>query len=274
MPDPNLPIGVPPAGNPPQNPANPAQDPNQVTNPAPATDPVLGDNPVPAPAPAPAPQPEPTPAPAADPAPEAGVITLQTGDAAVDAGLQMLAKVSGATDADVERALGNALRYGNPELIDRAFLKERLGDYAGYAETLANTYFQNTAASTQRTVNEVHTLAGGEQAWAQARDVFMANAPEHVQTAVRTMANSGLAKDAAQMVLDYARQSGGLPMQGEHLRGMSGQQGNTALTASEFQTELANLRKQYPNQSLEGGQAGTAYQALLERRSRGKQLGR
>lgn len=274
MPDPNLPNGVPPAGNPPQNPANPAHDPNQVNNPAPATDPVLGGNPVPAPAPAPqqpVPQPEPTPEPTPT---EGGQITLQTGDAAVDAGLQMLAQVSGATDADVERALGNAIRYGNPDLIDRAFLKERLGNYAGYAETLANTYFQNAATNTQRTVNEVHALAGGEQAWAQARDVFMANAPEHVQTAVRTMANSGLAKDAAQMVLDYARQSGGLPMQGEHLRGMSGQQGNTALTAAEFQTELANLRKQYPNQSLEAGQAGTAYQALLERRTRGKQLGR
>ncbi|UXF57415.1 putative scaffolding protein [Vibrio phage vB_VpP_HA7] len=271
MQDTNLPPGVPAAGKPADIPNQPQPAQNPAPQPAPADDPVLGNQPQPAAAPQPEPQ-VPTEPEQTDPA--AGQITLQTGDAAVDAGLQMLAQVSGCTDADVERAMGNALRYGDASLIDEKFLQERLGNYAGYAKTLAETYLANAASNTERTVNEVHTLAGGAEAWAQARDVFMANAPAHIQTAVKTMANSGLAKDAAQMVLDYARQSGALPVQGQHIHGMGGQVGNTALSAAEFSKELADLRTKFGNTSFESGPAGQAYQNLLERRARGKQLGR
>lgn len=201
------------------------------------------------------------------------VDSLETGNPVIDAGVAMLQKVAGLNNADVERALGKAMEFKNPALIDSAFLKERFGEHAEYAETLCQAFFKESQNQTQSLVNSVYEAAGGAEQWAVVRDSFKAKAPEHQQAAAKALLDSGKVKEGVSLILDYCRSEGLVVVQGEQIKGQAGLAG-AALSASEFSAEYTKLRKEAGNRSLESSQFAARYQSLLQRRSAGKAIGR
>lgn len=257
--------GVPPAGDPPAgNHGNlpPATLPAAPAAPAAQEDTLGLHKPVQAPAPAEV---------------EQSAFTeqdLQTGDAGLDVNIRLFTQMTGATPADIQRALGNAVKYGDPALIDTTFLNEKFKDKAPMALELAKAYMQGVSARVSSEVATVHRLAGGEQNWAAARDAFNSVAPEHVKSAARALADSGRATDAAKLVLDYARQAGVVVVPGQQLQGGGSGLVGQALTAAEFSAEFRKLREEFKGRSLESGPAKARYDDLLRRREQGRALGR
>lgn len=207
------------------------------------------------------------------PADATQVESLETGNPVIDAGVAMLQKVAGLNNADVERALGKAMQFKNPELIDSAFLKERFGEHAEYAETLCKAFFKEAQTQTDSLVNSVYEAAGGPEQWAVVRDSFKAKAPEHQQAAAKALMDAGRVKEGVSLILDYCRGEGLVVVQGQQIKGQAGLAG-AALSASEFSAEYAKLRKEAGNRSLESPQFAPRYQSLLQRRSAGKAIGR
>lgn len=239
---PTLPVGVPPAGNPPRMPEGVA--------PAPV---------VPAPV-----------APVVTPS----TITANTGSAALDAAISVLAGASGATDADLQRIAGNALQYNDPSLIDRAFLQEKFGKHAAQFEALAVAAIQEQQNSQSRATTEVHAMAGGQAQWDQAVAVFNQSAPDHMRAAVKALIDSGNTKQGAQLLIEAVRGSGLVPNANPLVSGgaaVPSSQG--ALGKAEFQAEMAKLKTEAGNRSLETGAFADRYQQLLQRRAIGRTLG-
>lgn len=194
-----------------------------------------------------------------------------TGNAAIDAGVAMLTKVSGLNDSDMQRAIGKAVEYGDKNLIDTAFIKERFGEHAAYAQLLAEAYLDDQVGQAQRAVAEVHDLVGGKGNWDATAQIFKAKAPEHLRNAAQALANSGDLKGAAQLVVETCQSLGLIPNVNPQLRGGAGNYG--ALSASDFTKEYQALRKEAGNQSLESNKFKDRYESLLQRRSAGKRMG-
>lgn len=194
-----------------------------------------------------------------------------TGNPAIDAGVAMLTKVSGMSDQDMQRAIGKAVEYGDKNLIDKAFIKERFGEHAAYAELLAEAYLDDQVGQAQRAVSEVYELVGGKGNWDATAQIFKAKAPEHLQAAARALANSGDLKGSAKLVVETCQSLGLIPNVNPQLRGGAGNYG--ALSASEFTKEYQALRKEAGNRSLESNAFKERYESLLTRRAAGKRMG-
>lgn len=205
----------------------------------------------------------------ANPDPE----SLETGNAIIDAGVAMLQKVAGLNNDDIMRAMGNAVKFNNPELIDSAFLKERFKEHAEYAELLCKAYYEDRVGQAQSLVKSAYEAAGGEEQWGVARDVFKSKAPAHLQTAARTLIDAGNVKDGVALIMDYCRTQGLVVQQGNQIKGSAGLAG-APLTSSEFSAEYRKLREEAGNRSLESGPLRQRYDDLLARREAGKRLGR
>lgn len=199
--------------------------------------------------------------------------SLSTGNPIIDSGVSILQKVAGLTNEDVMRALGNAVKFNNPDLIDSAFLKERFKEHAEYAENLCKAYYQERVNQADSVVKSVYESAGGEAQWNTARDVFKARAPQHHQAAARALIDSGKVKEGVALIMDYCRSEGLIVQQGSQVRGTSGFAG-AALSSSEFSAEYQKLRKEAGNRSMESGPFKQRYEDLLARRAAGKAIGR
>lgn len=249
--EPVLPPGVPPAGNPPVLPPG-------YVPPTPPVPPVQPVAPVP-------------PTPVA--APESGELP-STGNAILDTSIAAFASVTGATTADMQRAVANALAYGDPSLIDTQFIKDKFGKHADQALQLAQAVVAEQGASKARAVNQVHELAGGQQQWDQAVSVFNTNAPDYVKIAVKTMLDSGQIEAGSKLLLETVRAGGLLPNVNAMLPpGTPGAGTNGALGKAEFQTEMQKLKQEAGSRSLESGVYGQRYQELMNRRAVGRQMG-
>ena len=208
---------------------------------------------------------------AAAPQAEAATELAETGNPAIDAGIAMLKQVSKLNDADMVRAIGKAVEYNDPNLIDSAFIKERFGEHAQYAELLAKAYLDDQIGQAQRAVTAAYDLVGGKQNWETASQLFNAKASEHVRAAARALANSGDVAGAAKLVVETVQGLGLISKEAGILKGGSALDG--ALSASDFSKEYQALRKEAGNQSLEGPKFAARYQNLLSRRSAGKAKG-
>lgn len=196
----------------------------------------------------------------------------ETGNPAIDAGISMLKQVTGLSDADMVRALGKAVEYGgDPNLIDTAYIKERFGKHAAYAEMLAKAYLEDQVGAAQKAVNSAYKMAGSKANWDSAAQVFAAKAPEHLRKAARALADSGDIPGSAQLVLETCRSMGMIAQVNPKLQGNPGTAG--ALTAKAFSQEYSKLRKEAGNRSLESQAFNGRYQELLARRTAGKRAG-
>lgn len=194
----------------------------------------------------------------------------QTGNPTIDAGVAMLKQVSGLTDSDMVRALGKALEYQDPNLIDTAFIKERFGEHAAYAELLAKAYLEDQVGQATKAVQEAYDLVGGKENWEVAAQLFNSKAPEPLRKAARVLADSGELKQAAELVAGYCRDMGLIKTSNPLVRGVPS---NNALSAADFKVEYAKLRQEAGNRSLESNQFSQRYHDLLARREAGKRVG-
>ncbi|WPJ51550.1 hypothetical protein RCIP0035_00047 [Klebsiella phage RCIP0035] len=193
-----------------------------------------------------------------------------TGNPTIDAGVAMLQKVSGLTDSDMVRALGKALEYQDPNLIDTAFIKERFGEHAAYAELLAKAYLEDQVGQAAKAVQEAYDIVGGKGNWEVAAQLFNSKAPEPLRNAARVLANSGELKQAAELVASFCRDMGLIKTQNPMVRGVAS---NNALSAAEFRAEYTKLRQEAGNRSLASPQFSQRYNDLLARREAGKRVG-
>lgn len=199
--------------------------------------------------------------------------SLETGNPVIDGGVALLQKVAGLNSSDVQRALGKAMEFKNPALIDSEFLKERFGEHAEYAEQLCKAFFQESQNQTNAMVQSVYDAAGGPEQWAVIKESFKAQAPEHQQAAARALIDSGKVKEGVSLILDYCRSQGLVVVQGSQVKGQAGLAG-AALSHSEFNAEYTKLRKEAGNRSMESGPFAARYQSLLQRRQAGRAIGR
>lgn len=261
MTDTTLPPGVPPAGEPPKTNAVPPVAPVvPVVTPTPA--------PNPAPVPTPAPAPEPTPAPA--PVPTEGVYT---GNQTLDIAINAFVVSTGVKAEDLQHAVNAAIQYNNPDLIDVEFIRAKCGKNADQAIALAKAAVTDIASKAEATRQEVFQAAGGQQQWEQAVSVFNTSAPEHVKAAVKALINSGQLKAGATMLLEQVQATGLVPTVNPLVQGGQAAGTGGALSAVDFQKEMAALKKEAGNRSLETGHIGQRYQELMARRAQGRKLG-
>lgn len=208
---------------------------------------------------------------AAEPQAEAQTELATTGNPAIDAGIAMLKQVSKLNDADMVRAIGKAVEYNDPNLIDSAFIKERFGEHAQYAELLAKAYLDDQIGQAQRAVTAAYDLVGGKENWETASQLFNAKAPEHVRAAARALANSGDVTGAAKLVVETVQGLGLIAKEAGILKGGTALDG--ALSAADFKEAYAALRKEVGNRSMESPQFKPRYEALLARRAAGRAKG-
>lgn len=208
---------------------------------------------------------------AAEPQAEAATELAETGNPAIDAGIAMLKQVTKLNDADMVRAIGKAVEYNDPNLIDSAFIKERFGEHAAYAELLAKAYLDDQVGQAQRAVTAAYDLVGGKQNWDTASQLFNAKASEHIRAAARALANSGDVAGAAKLVVETVQGLGLISKEAGIIKGGAALDG--ALSAADFSKEYQALRKEAGNRSLESPKFSQRYQNLLSRRSAGKAKG-
>ncbi|BEQ12896.1 putative scaffolding protein [Pseudomonas phage Ep4] len=195
---------------------------------------------------------------------------VNTGNKALDVAVNSFMKSTGASDADVQRACKNAIDYNDPSLIDDAFLKERFKDRADEARTIIEAVLEQSQIERQRTIDAVYSTAGGEEAWKQSLSVYKEHAPAGLQKALKMMFDSGDAasvKEAAEMVVDFAKGSGVITKSGTRMTAGSGTHDVNGLSKAEFQTALSKLNQS--SRTYHGD-----YARLIELRRVGTALGK
>ena len=195
---------------------------------------------------------------------------IDTGSKALDIAVSTFVKSTGATQADVERAVKNAVAYNDPSLIDVAFLTERFGDRAAEAQAIAEAVVEQAAVQRDALVQAVYSTAGGEEQWRKNLAVYKQHAPEGLQKAIQLMFDSGDAKavkEAAGLVTEFAKNSGVLAVSGQRMTASSGPAGSQGLSRQEFQQAVAMLKPGSRTYNED-------YARLIDLRRLGKQLNR
>lgn len=118
-----------------------------------------------------------------------------------------------ATDGklDVNRALAKAIADGDVTRIDEAYIREVLKDKAGNFLQTAQSVVKYVEHQRNALINEVHTSAGGEDAWLTALQSWQDSATPEEKATIRKLFDSGdrdSVKYAAQQVLQAARNAG------------------------------------------------------------------
>jgi len=226
--------------------------------------------------PAPAPQPVQQPAPVEQ---EQDTDNIEeTGNAVLDATISAFVSVTGAKPSDLNRAVSKALEYQDANLIDVAFIKERFGKHAAQAISIAKAAVAENISQAGKASDAAkqvaYSVAGDQAKWNQAVSVFNTAAPANIKAAVEALMDKGNIKAGAELLMQTVSQSGLVPETNPSLNGGSVTAGNTgALSAQQFKTELATLRKEAGNGSLETGPNAEKYNRLITRRRAGKQAG-
>jgi hypothetical protein len=198
----------------------------------------------------------------------------QTGNSQLDIAINSFAKLTGATQKDIDRATKAAVSYGDPGLVDEVFLKERFGANADVAIKLAKEAVADSVKQSNEAIATVHAAAGGQAQWDSAVSVFNTKATPALKSAVKLMMNNGDVKGGTELLLNYVKDSGLLPNVNPLLNTGGTNLGvSTGLNAGDFKKEMADLTKRAGNRSLEQGPFAAEYNQLLARRQAGKKLG-
>lgn len=213
--------------------------------------------------------------PVAAPAP-AQPITFNVGNAALDSAVTAIATAAGATDADLQRAIGVALERGDATLIDKAFIAEKFGSNAATFTTIAEAVVSEVQAKTEAhnaAVNAaIAEVAGDRATWDKHAAAFKETAPAHIQQAARAMLENGFIKEGMQFVISHT-QGNVLPATGNLVGGIPSNQ-SAGLSAAEFREAQQKLMQEAGNRSLESGPYAERFQSLIKQRQIGKANGR
>lgn len=180
--------------------------------------------------------------------------------------------ITSAPNLDLERALGKAIEYLDPNLIDTHYIKEVGGEKAKALVALAEQIVNTAAVQGEATINAIYQGAGGKENWDAAVALFNKQAPQHIRQVAAELLDSKnfeRIKTGAQFILDYARQQGGLATQPQYQQ-PSAARGDAAqaLTKAQFQQELQKLVPEHLNPQYAEQRA-----ELYRRRQLGKDLG-
>jgi hypothetical protein len=206
--------------------------------------------------------------PAADPLKPA--TDINTGNKALDVAVSSFVRSTGASDEDLQRATKNALEYGDAALIDDAFLKERFKDRWEEAKQIAEAVVEQTGIERQKLVDAVYSTAGDKQKWDASLAVYKQHAQPGLQKAIQMMFDSGDAasvKEAAALVVDFAKNSGVIPAVGGRVVAGSGAADAAGLSAKELQLAMSKLNSSSRDYAQN-------YAKLLELRRIGRSLGK
>lgn len=173
-------------------------------------------------------------------------------------------------DLDLDRVLGKALAFGDPALVDLAYLRDAGGPQAAQLAEIAKGIVQAVNAKATAVTSEIYTSVGGEAVWHSSVAAFNQSAPHELRVTVAQMldsTNENFIKAGAKIVAEFGRNSGLIPQQGAPLlnAASAGVQGQ-GLSRVQFQEEL---RKLDPN----GNGFLEAREALFARRTLGKRAG-
>lgn len=116
-----------------------------------------------------------------------------------------------APELDLERAFGTALQYGDPNLVDEAYIKEAVPKGASKITAIARQLVDTVNQRAEQLQNQVYALVGGEKQWGAAVDVFNKNAAPAIKKVVADMLDSRSPDQimaGAQLVQQFSSQSG------------------------------------------------------------------
>lgn len=172
---------------------------------------------------------------------------------------------------DRSRALGNALTHADPNLIDKAYLREVGGENGERLIQIAQGIVNHCNAMADAAQASVFKIAGGEAQWGASAAAFSKGAPDHLKQYVASALNSGSKSQidaAAQTVVEWAKSSGLVPTAGSGFvdTGAGAPGSAQGLSKAEFQKAHAALDKNDRNYERLKGE-------LYGRRAIGKQLG-
>lgn len=173
-------------------------------------------------------------------------------------------------DLDLDRVLGKALSFGDPALVDVAYLRDAGGQQAAQLAEIAKGIVQAVNAKAEAVTNEVYASVGGEAVWHSSVAAFNQSAPHELKVTVAQMldsTNENFIKAGAKIVAEFGRNSGLIPQQGAPLlnSASAGVQGQ-GLTREQFQAELRKIDSNSPGFEQ-------AREALFARRALGKRAG-
>ena len=173
-------------------------------------------------------------------------------------------------DLDLDRVLGKALSFGDPALVDVAYLRDAGGPQAAQLAEIAKGIVQAVNAKAEAVTSEVYSSVGGEAVWHSSVAAFNQSAPHELKVTVAQMldsTNENFIKAGAKIVAEFGRNSGLIPQQGAPLlnSASAGVQGQ-GLTREQFQAELRKIDSNSPGFEQ-------AREALFVRRALGKRSG-
>lgn len=196
---------------------------------------------------------------------------LTSGDAVLDGAIKAFTDASGMSPQDFMQIVGNAVDYGDPELIDKTLLNTKYAGKEGTIKELVNALIHQSVNAENAVRNTAYSVAGSKETWDQAVAIFNANAPAYLKETVKTMIDNGKVQEGAQMLMNsvgsYGAGASSMPQMGG---GMSPAKG---LSFDELKEELGKLVKEAGGASLESGTYGRRYQDLMRRRAIGRQQG-
>jgi len=163
------------------------------------------------------------------------------------------------------------LERGDPTLIDKAFIKERFGEHAEYAELLAKAYLEDQVGAVNKQLQSAYDSVGGKGNWDSLSQVFSAKAPDYARAAARALAESGDIAGASKLVLETCKSLGVIPDLGNQIKG--GTTSSDALDAAGLKSEMQKLREEAGFRSLQSRQFKDRYESLIARRAAGKRAG-
>lgn len=171
---------------------------------------------------------------------------------------------------DLDRALAKAIQYGQPDLIDVAYLKEKGGTNADNLITIAKSLVTQIANVAEANTKAVYALANGQENWETAVTAFNQFADPTQRKTISDLLDSGkpqFVQYAAQTVLAFSRQSGAVPFTGQQIQtGQASVAASQGLSKAQFQAELAKLNRNAPDYAEQSN-------ILLGRRQLGKNIG-
>jgi hypothetical protein len=173
-------------------------------------------------------------------------------------------------DLDLDRVMSRALAYGDPGLIDIAYLREKAGSNAEQLVTIAQGIVQAVNAKSDAVTQSVYAAAGGEAQWNAAVAAFNQSAQAELRLTVAQMLNS--TKDqfinaGAKIIAEFGKGSGLVPNIGAPLLNAAPSHfAGQGLSKTDFKAELGKLKQNDP--SFEA-----AREALFARRALGKRTG-
>lgn len=175
-------------------------------------------------------------------------------------------------EIDRERVLGRAFEFGDPELIDKAYLRDMVGEHAdvlaGYFEDVVNRY----SNAVEQTVNNIYERAGGKQRWDQMSQAFTRNAPDAIKNIVRKLIDSSNPEEVHQgldFIFDYSTQSGYVDSPAQRPGTTASAGGGDALSAEQFSKAVREIGGRNRNPKV----YDTKVEQLRRRRALGIELG-